>query len=63
MVHKTWSDYSNYFASDDLITGFTNRYFPYHRPADRVEFAKALQIDHKYIVEPVQVHSNNVVIL
>lgn len=62
MSKNSWSNYSHYFTEDSLIAGFTNQYYPYSSANDRVEFAKILKLDHRNIVVPKQVHSNNVII-
>jgi YfiH family protein len=62
MLSNSWSNYSHYLSEDNLIAGFTNRYFPYTSANDRSEFAKILILDSKNIVIPKQVHSNTVTI-
>ena len=60
MYRKTWSDYSSYFSEKSLIVGFTNQNFPHSSTSDRVEFAKALKLEHRNIVVLEQIHSSNV---
>ena len=62
MSSNSWSNYSHYFSEDNLIVGFTNRYFPYTSANDRSEIAKILKLDYTNIVIPKQVHSNTVTI-
>lgn len=62
MLKNLWSNYSLYFSEKSLSAGFTNQYYPYSSANDRVEFAKILKLDHRNIVVPKQVHSNNVII-
>ena len=60
MKNILWSDYSHHFAKKHLVAAFTNSNFPYSRSIDRLEFAKSLELDYHNIIEPSQVHSNNV---
>ena len=62
MSKNLWSEYSQYFSNSTLKAAFTNKHFPYSKPDDRIEFAKSICLNSKNIVEPVQVHSNNVAI-
>ena len=60
MKNILWSDYSHHFAENHFVAAFTNSNFPYSRSNDRPEFAKSLELDYHNIIEPSQVHSNNV---
>lgn len=62
MLINLWTDYSPNFSEKFIIAGFTNQYYPFSSEKDRIEFAKILKLDHKNIVVPKQVHSNNVII-
>lgn len=62
MNQNTWTDYSGYFEENELKAGFTNRYFSYEKPVDRIEFANILSLDSQKIVYPKQVHSSEVIV-
>ena len=61
MNQKYWSDYSEYFDDINLKAGFTNRYFPFVNPHDRIEFAKVLGLNSQHIVKPIQIHSCDII--
>jgi YfiH family protein len=60
MNNETWFDYSKYFNDESIVAGFTNIFFPFNNPEDRIEFAKIINLNSKKIVKPKQIHSNKV---
>ena len=61
MNNKSWSNYSEFFNTNSLIAGFTNKHFPHLPPNDRIEFANVLELDNEQLVKPKQIHSNFIV--
>ncbi len=56
MLINSWSDYSSYFSEKSIIAGITNQNYHFSSAEDRVEFAKILNLNFRYIVIPKQVH-------